>query len=364
MRFSQAIVVVFSSLIVFVSGCQHSEHAAGHNNALKLEVTKPLRKNISVPKEYVSQIRAIRHIEIRAMERGYIEEIYVDEGQMVRKGQPLFKLMQNQFLAELDKATAEATALSIEYENTRALAEQNIVSQRELALAKAELDKANAELKMAQTHLAWTEINAPFDGYIDRLEVRAGSLVEENEPLTTLSDISKMWVYFNLPEAEYLDYVSGKTKQSAVKVQLKMANGEIYSQPGKIETIVADFDNKTGNIEFRAAFENPNNILRHGQTGNVLMSTPHVGAIVIPQKATFEILDKTYVYTVNRNNEIEQRLITIATELPHVYIVKEGLTERDTVLLEGLRKVHKGQIIEPALRQPEQVIAGLNLYAE
>ncbi|MDX1813001.1 MAG: efflux RND transporter periplasmic adaptor subunit, partial [Gammaproteobacteria bacterium] len=289
---------------------------------------------------------------------------FVDEGQKVREGQPMFKLVQSHFLAELDKATAEANALQIEYENTRALAQQNIVSQNELALAKAEYDKALADVNMAKTHLAWTEINAPFDGFVDKLEVRNGSLVEENETLTSLSDISKMWVYFNLPEAEYLDYVSGKAKQSTVKVQLKMANGEMYEKPGVIETIVADFDNKTGNIEFRATFENPKSILRHGQTGNVLMSTPYMNAIVIPQKATFEILDKTYVYVVNANNELEQRRITLAAELPHVYIVKEGLRENDRVLLEGLRKVHKGQKIEAEFRRPEQVIAGLNLYAE
>jgi membrane fusion protein (multidrug efflux system) len=355
--------LALSLFLILLSGCEHAEHS-GHGDIQKLEVTNPLRKNLGIAKEYVAQIHAIRRIEIRAMERGFIEKIFIDEGQLVRQGQPMFKLMQNHFTAELDKATAEANALRIEYENTKALADKNIVSPNELALAKANLDKATADVTMAKTHLAWTEINAPFDGFVDRLEVRNGSLVEENESLTTLSDTSNMWVYFNLPEAEYLDYVSGKTKQSAIKVKLKMANGEIYDHSGVIETIVADFDNKTGNIEFRATFPNPDNILRHGQTGNVLMSTPYLNAIVIPQKATYEILDKTYVYVVNGNGELEQRLITVAAELPHVYIVKDGLDEHDKVLLEGLRKVHKGQKIEPKFRAPQQVIAGLNLYAE
>ncbi len=349
---------------VFLGGCQKGEHASEHDELLKLEVTNPLRKDLLINREYVAQIHAIRHIEVRAMERGYIESVFIDEGQRVRKGQPMFKLVQNHFLAELDKATAEANALRIEYQNTKALAEQNIVSQNELALAKANLDKAIADVTMAQTHLAWTEINAPFEGFVDRLEVRTGSLVEENEPLTTLSDISKMWVYFNLPESEYLNYVSGKTKQSNIKVQLRMANGEIYEHPGIIETIVADFDNKTGNIEFRATFPNPDSILRHGQTGNILMATPYKNAIVIPQKATFTILDKNYVYIVNATGELEQRRITIDAELPHVFIVKEGLSEHDTILLEGLRKVHKGMKIKPKFRQPEQVIENLNLYAE
>jgi len=363
MKASSKVILVLSLVIILLGGCQSADHSV-HEAALKLEVTNPLRKNLYLPNEYVGQIHAIRRIELRTMERGYLENIYVDEGQKVREGQPLFKLMQNHYLAELDKSAAEASALLIEYENTKALADQNIVSRNELALAKANLDKANADVTMAKTHLAWTRINAPFDGFVDRLHVRKGSLLEEGEELTTLSDISTMWVYFNLHEAEYLDYVSGKTKQSNVKVQLKMANGKIFDQMGVIETVVADFDNKTGNIEFRAAFPNPNNVLRHGQTGSVLMSTPYMNAIVIPQKATFEVLDKTYVYVVNGNSELEQRLITVAAELPHVYIIKDGLKENDTVLLEGLRKVGKGQKIVADFRQAEQVIAGLNLYAE
>ena len=364
MRLTNKISLALSLSVILISGCENTEHANTHEAALKLEVTNPLRKNIYIPNEYVAQVHAIRHIEVRAMERGFLQDTFVDEGQNVRQGQPMFKLVQNHYLAEVAKARAESNALRIEYENTRALSEQDIVSVNELSLARAELDKANAELTMAETHLAWTNIDAPFDGIMDRLEARNGSLVEEGEVLTTLSDTSTMWVYFNLHEAEYLDYVSGKTKKSSVKVKLKLANGKVFNQTGVIETIVADFDNKTGNIEFRAAFPNPDNVLRHGQTGNILMNTPHMDAIVIPQKATFEVLDKTYVYVVNGNGELQQRLITIAAELPHVYIVAKGLNEDDRVLLEGLRKVHKGQKIEPKFNPPERVLASLNLYAE
>lgn len=252
----------------------------------------------------------------------------------------------------------------IEYQNTKALSDKNIVSPNELSLAKAKLDKAEAEVKLAQTHLSFTDINAPFSGIMDHFNVRNGSLVDEGDLLTTLSDISKMWVYFNVPESEYLDYKTSKNSQSLGKVRLKMANGEVFDQTGVIETIEADFDNKTGNIEFRAVFPNPNQLLRHGETGNVLIEIPYKNALIIPQKATFEILDKTYVYVVNKDNKLEQRLITVAAELPHVFIVKSGLKEDDKVLLEGLRKVHNGQKIEIDFKQPEQVISQLELHAE
>jgi membrane fusion protein (multidrug efflux system) len=288
----------------------------------------------------------------------------VDEGQMVTKGQRMFKIMPNLYQVDLQKSKAEAEMVRIEYQNTKALSDKNIVSPNELSLAKAKLDKAEAEVKLAQTHLNFTDINAPFSGIMDHFNVRNGSLVDEGDLLTTLSDISKMWVYFNVPESEYLDYKTSKNDQSPVKVKLKMANGEVFDQAGVIETIEADFDNKTGNIEFRAVFPNPNQLLRHGETGNILIDIPYKNALIIPQKATFEILDKTYVYVVNKDNKLEQRLITIAAELPHVFIVKSGLKEDDRVLLDGLRKVHNGQKIEIDFKQPEQVLSQLELHAE
>lgn len=354
--------VVLGLVALLGSGCHHSEESK--EEALKLEVTHPFLKDTSITREHVSQIHAFRHIELRAFERGYLQDIFVDEGQMVTKGQRMFKIMPNLYQVDLQKSKAEAEMVRIEYQNTKALSDKNIVSPNELSLAKAKLDKAEAEVKLAQTHLNFTDINAPFSGIMDHFNVRNGSLVDEGDLLTTLSDISKMWVYFNVPESEYLDYKTSKTDQSSVKVKLKMANGEVFDQAGVIETIEADFDNKTGNIEFRAVFPNPNQLLRHGETGNILIDIPYKNALIIPQKATFEILDKTYVYVVNKDNKLEQRLITIAAELPHVFIVKSGLKEDDKVLLEGLRKVHNGQKIEIDFKQPEQVLSQLELHAE
>lgn len=348
-------------LAVLLAGC-HGAEPAEHEELPELEVTSPLRQDTTLTKEYVSQIHAYQHIELRALEKGYLQETYVDEGQVVEQGQPMFKIMPNVYQAELEKAKAEANVARIEYENTKALAGKKIVSDNELAVAAATLDKAEAEVNLAQTRLDFTNVNAPFTGMMDHLEVRTGSLVDEGELLTTLADISKMWVYFNVPEAEYLDYKLNGMAAPAVK--LKLANGMVFDQQGRIETIEADFDNTTGNIEFRATFPNPGQILRHGQTGNILMDVPYPGALMIPQKATFEILDKTYVYVVNAANELEQRQVTIAAELPHVFIISEGLAEADKVLIEGLRRVQNGQEIAVNFREPGEVFANLDLYAE
>lgn len=348
---------------LIVGGCNETE-TDKREEIPKLEATTPLREDTDVVKEYVCQIHAIRHIEVRALERGYVQNIFVDEGQLVKQGQPMFKIMPNVYQAELLKAKAEANTRNIEYLNTKGLADKNIVSANELALAKAKLDGANAEVKMAETHLGFTDIDAPFPGIMDHLEVRIGSLLEEGTLLTTLSDISKLWVYFNVPESEYLDFKEQKKDTDHVKVKLRMANGQIFDQAGYIETIEADFDNTAGNIEFRATFPNPDNILRHGETGTILMDKPYKNALLIPQKATFEILDKSYVYVINKDNMLEQRLVNIEASVPHLFIIKDGLKDDDKILIEGLRKVHSGEKVDFDLQPPEKVRSELELYTE
>jgi len=350
-------------LIATLSACNQPQ-IEQKEDLPKLEATKPLREDTSVEKEYVCQIHAIRHIEVRALERGYLQNIFVDEGQMVRQGQPMFKIMPNIYQADLLKAKAEANTMNIEYLNTKALADKNIVSPNELALAKAKLDKAEADVKLMETHLGFTDINAPFDGIMDHLFVRNGSLLDEGALLTTLSDISKLWVYFNVPEAEYLDYKAHKHGTEPTKVRLRMANGQIFNQTGVIETIEADFDNTAGNIEFRATFLNPDKLLRHGETGTILMDKPYPNAMLIPQKATFEIMDKTYVYVINPEGKLEQRLVKIEAALPHLFVIKDGLKDDDKILLEGLRKVHSGDKVEIDLKPPEKVRSELELYTE
>jgi membrane fusion protein (multidrug efflux system) len=301
---------------------------------------------------------------MRALEKGYLEKIFVDEGQMVHQGQMMFKIMPLIYNAELQKAQAEADFAEIEFQNTKRLADSNVVSANELALAKAKFDKAKAELSLAQTHLQFTEIKAPFDGIMDHFQVRLGSLVDEGDLLTTLSDNSRMWVYFNVPEAEYLNYKEHTRKDSVMKVGLMMANHELFKHEGIVETIEADFNNETGNIAFRATFANPEGLLRHGETGNVQMEERMKNALIIPQKSTFEILEKKYVFVVDQENVVHQREISIAASMPDLYVVKGGLQPGDRIMLEGIRKVRDGDKIEFEFQDPAEVIKHLKVYTE
>jgi membrane fusion protein (multidrug efflux system) len=252
----------------------------------------------------------------------------------------------------------------VEYMTTKALADSNVVSKSELLMAKAKLDRAKAELALAQVHLGFTEIRAPFDGIMDRLNVRRGSLLNEGDLLSSISDISQMWVYFNVPEAEYLDYKTNLKKDDKMKVKLRMANNNIFGSQGIVETIEADFNNETGNIAFRATFPNPDKLLRHGETGNVVVEVPLKGALLIPQKATFEVLNARYVYVVDKDNVIKSREIKVSYELPNIYVVTDGIKETDKILLEGLRLVNENDKITYDFKDPKEVITHLNLLAE
>jgi len=343
-------------------GCAPQHH--GHEEPATFLVTSPLRQDTEITEEYVAQVRAIQHIELRALERGYLEGIYVDEGQTVEHGKRMFQIMPLLYQAEVGKAAAEAEIIEIEYQNTAMLADRDIVSPSELALAKAKVDKAQAQLAFNRAEQKLTEIRAPFTGIMGRFNVRKGSLVEEGDLLTTLSDNSTVWVYFNVTERDYLQHASKNAANVAMPVKLRMANGKVFEHAGKVETIEADFNNETGNIAFRATFPNPNGLLRHGQTGNILVSSKIEQAVLIPQKATFEILDRRYVYVVGDDGTVASRQIMVSAELPHLYVIGSGLVPSEKILLDGLRKVREGDRIEVTFEAPEEAMAHLDVPAE
>ncbi len=339
---------------------EHEEQA--HHEGARIIVTSPKAMDVTLTQPYVCQIHSQRHIEVCALENGYLERILVREGQAVKKGDLLFKIVPTLYQARLDAEVAEAQLAELEFNNTRRLAEQKVVSQNEVKLLQAKLDKARAKVSLAKAELNFTNVVAPFDGIVDRLQEQLGSLIKEGDVLTTLSDNSVMWVYFNVREAAYLDYMTSRDQHE--RVELMLANGAKFSQSGKIGAIEAKFNNETGNIPFRADFPNPDRLLRHGQTGTVLISRTQKDAIVIPQRATFEILDKRYVWAVGEDDVAHQRLITVKHELDDIYVIDSGLGVKDKFVLEGGREVHDGEKVEYELRSPEEALKDQKFHAE
>jgi membrane fusion protein, multidrug efflux system len=387
-----AIAAVLLAFLVFIqSGCQshagshetspgdaHGEaHGGTEHHEHAILVTSSVKKDVISTQKYVCQIHSCQHIEVRALEGGYLEKIGVKEGQAVKKGDLMFKILPTLYQARLDSEVAEAQRSQIEYDNAQRLTEKGIVSDQELALKKAELNKAQAKVMLANAELNFTNITAPFDGIVDRQRNQLGSLIEEGEVLTTLSDNSLMWVYFNVPEARYLEYKAELEKDDAeaaarggtpetehLKIELQLANGQIFPQHGKIGAIEAEFNNTTGNIAFRADFPNPSGLLRNGQTGTILIHRTLKNAIVIPQRATYEILAKRYVYVVGDDNVVHQRDITIESEQDDIFVIKEGLKEGEKIILEGIRQVRDGDKVEYEYLAPDEVLSNLKHHAE
>ncbi|WP_298153965.1 efflux RND transporter periplasmic adaptor subunit [Flavobacterium sp.] len=348
--------------LLLLSSCTSKKEAK--KEAGSYAVTNPMVVDTSITKEYVSQIKSVRNIEIRALEKGFLQDIYVDEGQSVKAGQLLFRIVPKMYEAETQKAEAEKKAAEIELQNTKLLADKNIVSKNELAMAHARLDQAKAELATAKFHLAATEIRAPFAGTIDRIPNKLGSLIDEGELLTSLSDNSQMFAYFNVSEPEYLNYQTNVKDRGDKKVGLILANNQPLPYKGDVETIEGEFDSETGNIAFRAKFPNPDKLLRNGETGKVQIKLPLRDALVIPQKATYEIQDKVYVFVVGNDHVVRSKNITVSGEMPDLYVVGSGLTANDKILLEGVQSVKDDDLIKSKFVAPKEAISHLRLAAE
>ncbi len=407
MKVSKTRILFLCAAFVSIFGCEKPQEHTHHEHH-KILVTCPIVKDVINTQQYVCQIHSYRHIEVRAMESGYLEAIQVKEGQTVRHGDSLFKVVTTLYEAKLDAEVAEAQLAEIEFTNTQKLFQQKVVAQPEVALAQAKLAKAKAKVKLSQAELNFANIKAPFDGIIDHQRHQQGSLISEGDILTTLSDNSTMWVYFNVPESRYLEYQARPDKDN-IKVELMLANGEKFPYIGKIGAIEADFNNETGNIAFRADFPNPDRLLRHGQTGTILISRVVKDAVVIPQRATFEILAKKYAFVVehkqiaegtevaergvkdnspNAHGEpdhgtgelehsdnhaashetssgvVRQREIVILNEMDDIFLIKDGLGVNDRIILEGIRQVRDGDEVEYEYHSPEQALNHLKYHAE
>ena len=357
-------VLVYRGMIAMLCLTSCTAKKEEKEEASKFIVTSPIRIDTSFTKEYVSQIKSVRNIEIRAQEKGYLQNIYVDEGQSVKAGQLLFKIMPKIYEAELLKAQAEEKAAVIELQNAKTLADKNVVSKNEQLMAQAKLEQAKAEVSLARLHLSFTEIRAPFDGTIDRIPLKLGSLVDEGELMTSLSDNTQMFAYFNVSEPEYLSYQTNIKDRADKKVSLLLANNEVYQSKGNVEIIESEFNNETGNIAFRARFPNPDKLLKNGETGEVQMIVPLHQAMVIPQKSTYEIQDKVYVFVVDKNGVVRSKNVVIASEMPDLYVVSSGISDGDKILLEGVQKVKDDEKIKFEYRAPKDIISNLRLRAE
>jgi membrane fusion protein (multidrug efflux system) len=359
---------------VVLSGC----HAKGSKDekrdaVVELPVIKLTQKDTVLEQLYVTDIHAIQNVQVRAKVAGYIEDILVDEGKQVKKDQLLFIINDDEYEADLDKAKAaglqaeaEAKTAEVELSRIKMLVGKKVIAPSEaelgeakLRVAKAKIEEAKSAEKSCRIRLGYTKVRAPFDGIIDRIPLKRGSLVSEGVLLTSISDLSAMYAYFKFSENEYLHYLKLKKnhKDYATSVDLILADGTGYPQKGEVETMESEFDGNTGSIALRAKFPNPEQILKHGATGKLRLKTMVEDAVLVPQKAVLEIQDKNYVFLLGNDNIIRMKNFVPKARIDEFFIVLSGLKPGDAIVYEGVQTLKEGIQVSPRYLLMDSLIA-------
>lgn len=353
---------------VMLTSCGSKSNKMGEaSNDFAVETIQTTTADLKT--SYPATIKGMQDIEIRPKVSGYLVKLLVDEGATVRKGQPLFLIDSEQYRATVKAAKAQIRVCraniatqKLTVDNKRMLFKQNIISSYDLKMAEntlasyeAQLASAEAQLQSAQDNLRWCTVTSPADGVVGSIPYRVGSLVsgQSAEALTTVSNISKMYVYFSMTEKQLLALTreAGGVNAAIKKmpaVSLVLSDGTTYSQSGTISTVSGVIDPSTGSVQMRATFDNAQHILRSGGTGSILIPTHASDAIMVPQSATFDVQDKKFVYVVNADKTVATREITVLPQNNgQTYVVASGLRAGERIVVDGVNQLKNGQKINP-----------------
>ena len=316
---------------------------------------------------YPATIKGVQDVEIHPKVQGFITQINVREGQTVSAGQVLFVLdnvtyqaQVRQAQASVNTATASCNTAKLNYENSQKLHENGVIGDFELQSAanqyeqaKAGLAQAQAALSSAQEMLSFCYVKSPAAGVVGSLPFKVGTLVSASNTLTTVSNISSMEVYFSMTEKDVLEM--GKNAgglngaiQDMPAVQLKLADGTMYGQEGKVTKMSGVIDPSTGSVQMIAIFQNPEKLLKSGGSGTIVIPRSNSDAIIIPQSCVSEVQDKHFVYIVGSDNKVKYSEIKVDPQNDgNNYIVTEGLKTGDKYVTNGITKLTDGMEIVP-----------------
>lgn len=330
----------------------------------------PLEKDTAVVNfEYLGSIEGKVNVEIRPQIEGLLDQIHVDEGDYVEKGQLLFTVNASPYMESLKNAHAAVEVeeaklenAKIELERLKPLVDHDVISEVQLRTAQSDLEVAKASLAQSKAleatsrlNVGFTKIKAPVSGYIGRIPKRVGNLVTKNDtqPVTNLSDISEVYVYFSMSESNYLKYKRMRADSTSdyylkPEVKLILADGSTYEHKGQIDADGGEIDPSTGTITMRASFKNPDRLVRSGNTGKVILEQVHSDVFLIPQNATYQVQNKTFVYLLQDDNTVKMKEIFPSGKSGKSFIVKgNGLSEDQTIVQSGISKISNGMKILP-----------------
>ncbi len=357
-NFIHSLPIAIGILLLF-SSCgddKSAQQAQMAQQAPTLPVVTIPTKTVTAFTTYPASIEGIVNSQVNAKISGYITDVLVDEGQKVRKGQTLFRLETQTLSQDAAAARANVNAAQVEVDKLKPLVEKNIISNVQLETAKAKLQQARSGYNSIAANIDYGNIKSPVDGYVGSINLRKGALVSPSSqvPMTTVSDISKVYAYFSMNEKEYLDFIQnaeGKDIEEKIKklpkVQLLLANGSLYEEEGTIETINSQVNANTGSISFRAVFDNPSRILTNGNSGKIKVPKVYTDAIVVPQEATYEQQGSIYVYKVAEDGMATSTKIETTAEVGNLYVVASGLQKGDKIVAKGANKLRGNSKINP-----------------
>lgn len=365
--------LLLGATLVACSGNKQQSMPTG-SNEFAVETIAPQTADLNTT--YPTVVRGVQDVEIRAKVSGNIVKQFVDEGYFVKAGQPLFQIDPTQYRSAVEQAraavrVAQASIATQELtvQNKRTLRERDIVSQydldvavNQLATMRAQLGQAKASLAAATDQLNFCTVRATSAGVIGSIPYRLGTLVgpSSQEPLTVVSNLSTMYAYFSLTEKQLLEMTRTSGGSSAAvrelpEVSLLLADGTTYDQKGKVSSLSGVLDVATGSVKMRATFANPHQILRSGATGQVSFPVHRTNAIVIPQKATYEIQNKKFVYVVGKGNKVKSTEIEVLPQNNgETYVVTKGLNIGDKLVVEGVNKLSNDMEIKPITVQQSE----------
>lgn len=368
--FNSIIIALALAALLFLASCSSTPAQTATAPTISLPVAKLSEKAQQTYVDYPAAIQGIADLEIRPQVAGIIDGVLVNEGQLVKQGQILFQISELPFRAQLNSAKAALAATKaavlnaqLEVDRLTPLVQAKVIAAFQLQTAKttfqialANVEQAKAALNSAQINLNYTQVKAPISGYISRLSKKRGSLVSpaDIDPLTQLSDVQQVRVYFSLAETDFINFnkkykgnsIADRIKQLPA-VSLVLADDSVYPTQGKIDMIDGQFDKTTGAITLRATFLNAKGLLRSGNTGRIRLGIAHDHAILVPQSATVEMQDKIFVFSVGKDNKVTKTSISIDGKSGTNYLIKDGVKSGDLIVLSGLDKLQDGQLIQP-----------------
>ncbi|PQJ68774.1 efflux RND transporter periplasmic adaptor subunit [Polaribacter butkevichii] len=359
MKHHKLLTLLSLSVFLVIASCAKEAKqttAAANQPAPSFPVIAMQTKTVTGYKEYPTSIEGIVNSAVRAKVSGYIQKVMVDEGQKVRKGQVLFKIETQSLSQDAGAAKARINVAQVEVNKLIPLVEKNIISAVQLETAKANLAQAKANYSSISASIGYGTIRSQVDGYVGAINFREGALVSPADPtpLTTVSDISKVYAFFSLNESQYLDFLqNAKGKNLAEKlanysaINLVLANGSIYAEKGKIETSTGQVNKNTGTISLRAVFNNPNQLLTNGNSGKIQIPTVYENAIVVPQAATYEQQGNIMLFKLDKENKVTSSIIKVKATVDNLYVVTSGVDLNDKIIASGVGKLRNGMAISP-----------------